>query len=35
MGCIVMMTLLLESFDSFNVHANYLFGMGISTHVCS
>jgi hypothetical protein len=23
MGCIVKMTLLLESFDSFNVHANY------------
>ncbi len=23
MGCIVKMTLLLESFDSFNVHANF------------
>jgi hypothetical protein len=29
------MTLLLESFDSFNVHANYIFGLGTSTHVCS
>ncbi len=35
MGCIVKMTLLLESFDSFNVHANYFFGLGTSTHVCS
>ncbi len=35
MGCIVKMTLLLESFDSFNVHANYFFGLGISIHVCS
>jgi hypothetical protein len=28
------MTLLLESFDLSNVHAN-LFGLGTSTHVCS
>jgi hypothetical protein len=35
MGCIVKMTLLLESFDSFKVHANYSFGLGTSTHVCS
>jgi hypothetical protein len=34
MGCIVKMTLLLESFDSFNVHANVV-GLGTSTHVCS
>jgi hypothetical protein len=34
MGCIVKMTLLLESFDSSNVHANF-FGLGTSTHVCS
>ncbi len=33
MGFIVKMTLLLESFDSFNVHANYFFGLG-TTHVC-
>jgi hypothetical protein len=25
MGCVVKMTLLLESFDYFNVHANYYF----------
>jgi hypothetical protein len=35
MGYIVKMTLLLESFDSFNVHANYFFRLGTSTHVCS
>jgi hypothetical protein len=35
MGCIVKMTSLLENFDSFNVHANYFFGLGASTHVCS
>jgi hypothetical protein len=34
MGCIVKMTLLLESFDSSIVHANF-FGLGTSTHVCS
>jgi hypothetical protein len=33
MGCIVKMTLILESFDSSNVHAKYL-GLGTSTHVC-
>jgi hypothetical protein len=32
MGCIVKMTLILESFDSSNVHAKYL-GLGTSTHV--
>ncbi len=35
MGCIVKMTLLLKSFDSFNVHAIFFFGMGTSTCVCS
>ncbi len=34
-GCIVKMTLLLESFGLFNVHAKYFFGLGTSTHVCS
>ncbi len=34
MGCFVKMTSLLESFDSFNVHAIF-FGPGTSTHVCS
>ncbi len=34
MGCVVKMTSLLESFDSFNVHGNF-FGLGTSTHVCS
>ncbi len=34
MRCVVNMTLLLESFDSSNVHANF-FGLGTSTHVCS
>jgi hypothetical protein len=34
MGCVVKMTLLLESFESSNVHAIY-FGLGTSTHVCS
>ncbi len=33
MGCIVKMTLILESFDSSNVHAKYL-KLGTSTHVC-
>ncbi len=33
MGCVVKMTLLLESFDSSNVHAIF-FGLGTSTHVC-
>ncbi len=33
MGCIVKMTLILESFDSSKVHAKYL-GLGTSTHVC-
>jgi hypothetical protein len=34
MGCVVKMTLLLESFDSSNVHANF-FGLDTSTHECS
>jgi hypothetical protein len=34
MGCVVKMTLLLESFDFSNVHAIF-FGLGTSTHVCS
>ena len=29
MGCIVKMTLLLESFDSFNVHANYFLDLAL------
>ncbi len=33
MECVVDMTLILESFDSSNVHAKYL-GLGTSTHVC-
>ncbi len=32
MGCVVKMTLLLEGFDSSNVHDNF-FGLGTSTHV--
>ncbi len=32
MGCVVKMTLILESFNSSNVHAKYL-GLGTSTHV--
>ncbi len=33
MGCVVKMKLILESFDSSNVHAKY-FGLGTSTHLC-
>jgi hypothetical protein len=29
MGCIVKMTLLLESFDSLNVHANYFLDLAL------
>jgi hypothetical protein len=31
---VVKMTQLLDSFYLSNVHANYFFGLGTSTHVC-